>query len=51
MRIRSYRKGILRSTICRRLQVQGRQGEAEAGYASGAGHDDAYDYAHAAPRG
>lgn len=43
----SHCESIIRTALCRRLPLKGRQGEAEAGHKSSARYDDAYYHAHA----
>ena len=47
----SYSQSLLRPALRRRVPVQGRQSQDEAGDARGARHDDAHHHAHAAARG
>lgn len=48
--ISSHCQGIIRTPICRRLQIKGREGEAEARHACRAGYDHAHHHAHAPAR-
>lgn len=47
----SYRQGILRTPLCRRLPFQGRQVQVETGSPCRSRYDNAYDHADAATGG
>lgn len=47
---RSYREGIIRTTLCCWMPVKGRQGEVETGNSSCAGYDNTHHHANAASR-
>jgi hypothetical protein len=48
---RSHRQGVVRAKICCRMPIQGRQGEAQAGYPRCPRHDDPDNHANASARG